>query len=150
MKVFYFCSTGKGPSAIAAAIHLEMLPVDTIPQLKDYGQLSFLKKFTFNKVGEVLFVGRDKHGNCVYTFGLGREKTLLKKAVKDVIKVNNKSNQCILVDTCFADNEFFKWGQRLGGGLGLFLYAKGSQSEYLKLACTVRHTLKELARLVQT
>lgn len=44
MKIIYYCSTGFGASAVAAALHVGIISPDRFPAPEELGRLSFLVK----------------------------------------------------------------------------------------------------------
>ncbi|GAB4265473.1 DUF3189 family protein [Thermincola ferriacetica] len=144
MKIIYYCSTGLGASAVAAALHVGIISPDRFPAAEELGRLSFFSKEQKKKAGPVYYIGRDAWGNMVYSLGIEKEKSLLIKTIKDLMEIYGKNNQYLLVDATDANNYLTKWGRQFPGKLGLLFYVLGIKKNYKKLAGLVKEVQSSL------
>lgn len=76
MKLFYYCYGRAHSSVIAGWIHLNRLPRDRIPSVKEILAISEFDRSDSGDFGEPYFLGRDEFGNEVFIIGFGGEAAL--------------------------------------------------------------------------
>lgn len=113
MHIIYHDVGGSHSSVIATYIHLNRLPLDTIPTTKEIQQVPMFDRLTPNYKGRLIFHGVDEFGNNVYTLSRLSYKhpvTNTIRSVPDMVGIDK--NEIFLVDTSPTVNFLMK----LGGG----------------------------------
>lgn len=150
MKVIYHCYGSAHSSIIAAAIHLERLPLDRTPKVDEIISLPDFDVSRNDSLGHLYFKGKDKLGNEVYTIGMGSEMALVKNTLNAMIELCGHKTE----EFCFAEalphiNRLAKTGGALSRRygwvkIGRFLAAKGICQSYNELTKFVEQTKKRL------
>ncbi len=76
MKLFYYCYGRAHSSVIAGSIHLNRLPNDRIPSVKEIIAIPEFDRSDSEDFGEPYFLGKDDQGNEVFIIGFGGEAGL--------------------------------------------------------------------------
>ncbi|MGA9287976.1 MAG: DUF3189 family protein [Anaerobacillus sp.] len=77
MIYIYNCYGGTHSSALAAAYHLNKLPLEQVPTKEEILTIDIFNKLTRSDMGRIIFHGEDVNGDKVYTIGRGGSKVLL-------------------------------------------------------------------------
>lgn len=150
MFIVYHCVGGTHSSAIAAGIHLNMLPIDSKPSYKDIKEFPFFDTLTKENQGKIILRGKDSQGNKVFTLSRQFVPQLVIPAVKDsFILGGGDLNNLLLVDTMSAVNTLMKIGgfssRRLNlVSLGRPIVTKGTLQAYNDIIKIVKETKGKL------
>jgi len=96
MKLFYHCFGGAHTSITCAAIHLGYLPMDRIPNFKEFISVPYYDKMEDKNRGTPLYIGRDELGIDIYAIGLRNACHIMIPAIKSYLNVNNIPSKDIL------------------------------------------------------
>ncbi|MFZ5968145.1 MAG: DUF3189 family protein [Bacillota bacterium] len=111
MHIIYHCSWGSHASAIAAAIHLKMLPRDHIPSKNDISNMPFFDTIEKVDVGKIIFRGMDEHGHSIYTLACQKVPHLVLPAVEDMWHtLGQRKDQLLVIDMGSKSNLSMKLG----------------------------------------
>ncbi|MHB8170553.1 MAG: DUF3189 family protein [Thermincolia bacterium] len=139
MNIFYYCLTGVHTSMVTAAIHLEMLPEDRVPNVNDIIKLPNYDGLAYKEIGQPCWMGTDNQGNDIYSVGVLSEKELVPKAIESLLDLyQTPQSQYRLVSTMehipFATVLGCTWLKRMGADvLGRSLAAQGLIRVYPQL-----------------
>ena len=114
MKIFYYCSTGVHAALVAGAIHIGNLPRDIAPDVKTICSLKNFANIRVKDIGKILFLGKTRKGNEIYTIGVKNEEELAPKAIYCLLKTFNINEEdFLLVNTFPAMNPIVRVGIKL-------------------------------------
>ena len=150
MKLFYYCYGRAHSSVIAGSIHLNRLPSDRIPSIKEILAIAEFDRSDSEDFGKPNFLGVDELGNDVFIIGFGGEAVLGLQTV------------CFLLERLVDPNEWkfynslnsIGWLTKMGGFIskklkipyiGRYLAALGIQQSYYNLVELV-NAVKEKER----
>lgn len=71
MKIIYSCYGGAHTSIVAAAIHIGLLPLDTIPSVEKVAAIPYYDMTESKDIGRPIFMGLDEDQNEIYVMGMG-------------------------------------------------------------------------------
>ncbi|MBM7646159.1 hypothetical protein JOD45_002385 [Scopulibacillus daqui] len=157
MIYIYNCFGGTHSSALAAAYHLNKLPLDHQPTKEDILRVDIFNKLTYKDRGKFYLHGVDEDNNKVYTLGRGNSKALVpalrhlalilqeKQAVKEPIVISNTSPTVPLAMTFGG---FFSRGLKLHF-IGVPLLVMGAKKAHQNIINLVNHT-KEYGRTLKS
>jgi len=144
--IVYHDQSGAHACVIAAAIHLDQLPIDQIPSKSEISRIPLFNKLEKHQIGRLIFHGTDKYGNSVYTIGRKRSSQLVTNALQTVFDmIDGNKNQILCVDTSQENNRFISLGGMCSCRLGLTplgdsLAAYGATRTYSRIAEIVKKT----------
>ncbi|WP_242946267.1 DUF3189 family protein [Geosporobacter subterraneus] len=149
LHIIYHCVGGSHSSSTAAAIHLNMLPIDHTPNTFDLLHIPFYD--TQEKVdrGRIFLRGIDEYGNYVYNLSRQFIPHLMLPAILDLWEILGQNKEDILfVNTMPCVNIWMKIGgfssRRLEWvKLGRPIVAKGTLAAYDCLIKLVQETKKQ-------
>ncbi|MBS4539631.1 DUF3189 family protein [Clostridium sp. D2Q-11] len=150
MHIIYHCVGGTHSSAIAAAIHLGMLPNDKKPQLNELMDFPFFDKLKKDQQGRILLRGIDEKGNQVYTISRQFAPELVIPAIIDSYTIaGGNLDNLLLIDTMPAVNLLMKIGGFSSRRLHLVSFgrpivAKGTLQAYEDLIKIVKDTKSKM------
>ncbi|KAB3538559.1 DUF3189 family protein [Alkaliphilus pronyensis] len=81
MKIIYSCYGGAHTSIVAASIHLNLLPTDRVPFIKEIMSIPYYDYITNSSIGIPLYMGRDNQSNDIYVLGMGACRTQLTELI---------------------------------------------------------------------
>ncbi|WP_425446055.1 DUF3189 family protein [Dethiothermospora halolimnae] len=111
MYVIYHCVGGTHSSAIAAAIHLKLLPTNKIPTADEITAIPFFDTLTKEDQGKILFRGVDNKGNKIFTLSRQFVPQLVLPAIKDSWELSGGNlDDLLLVNTMPSVNFLMKLG----------------------------------------
>ncbi|EOD00700.1 DUF3189 family protein [Caldisalinibacter kiritimatiensis] len=151
MHIIYHCVGGTHSSAIAAAIHLGILPKNEKPNKKQILDIPYFDTLTKSYHGKIIFRGTDKNQNKVYTLSRQFAPDLVIPAVKDAWKIAGANcNELLLVDTMPAVNIWMKIGGFSSRRLNLVSFGrpivtKGTQIAFFDIVKIVDNTINKLS-----
>ena len=96
MKLFYHCFGGAHTSITCAAIHLGYLPMDRIPDCREFIAVPHYDKMEDKNRGTPIYIGRDELGIDIYAIGLKNACHIMIPAIKSYLNVNNIQPKDIL------------------------------------------------------
>lgn len=146
MDIIYHCVGGTHSSAIAAAIHLNMLPTSTKPTFKEIMEFSFFDRLKKDQQGHIILRGIDDKGNNVYTLSRQFVPELVIPAIIDSYKIaGGNLDDLLLVDTMPSVNLLMKIGGFSSRRLHLVSFgrpivAKGALKAYEDIVNIVKDT----------
>lgn len=146
MHIVYHCVTGCHSSSAAAAMHLDLLPIDTKPSYHDLIKVPFYDELEETDRGRLIFRGKDSKGNKVYTLSRKYIAHLMLPVVCDTWKAFNQSeSDLMLINTQPSVNSFMKFGAYLSRSLKLIqigrpIVAKATLYSYNNIADIVKNT----------
>lgn len=146
LVIIYTCYGGTHSSPVAAAIHLGMLPRQTLPTREQLLALPLFDKALPADRGRLVAVGTDKLGNSVYVLGRGRARAeVMHNAIVSGLTLAGRGDQSVyVVDTLPCVN----FSMRVGGFLsrGINFVRAGRPV----VAYGTRRAYERLVRLVET
>lgn len=150
MHIIYHCVGGAHSSPTAAAIHLNMLPMDHVPTKHDLLNLTFFD--TTEKVdrGKITFRGTDEFGNKVYTLSRQFQPKMVISVIKEMWSIlGYDSSELLIVDTLPCVNTLMRIGGFSSRRLkwvkfGRPIVTKGTLDAYESIVDVVRETKKML------
>ncbi|WP_099188438.1 DUF3189 family protein [Tepidibacter mesophilus] len=151
MKIIYNCVGGTHSSAIAAAIHLNILPSDRVPSTDEIMNIGYFDTMQKKDIGNLFLKGIDEFGNEVYTLGRQFNKNLVLNTVKSTYSISNKnSNDLLFIDTMPTVNIPMKIGGFSSRRLHLVSFGrpivlKGSQKAYKNMIKLVKDTKEQFS-----
>lgn len=139
MKLFYFCYGRSHSSVIAGYIHLQRLPRDRIPSIKEIIAVPEFDKANPGDFGVPYLLGKDNLGREVYIMGFGKNYLLALQTIHYILV-----NQGIDPSDWLFFNALDQIGTltKIGGFLsrnlriitiGRYLAALGIQRSYFQL-----------------
>lgn len=146
MHIVYHCVTGCHSSSAAAAIHLDLLPIDTKPSYHDLVKVPFYDELEETDRGRLILRGTDSKGNKVYTLSRKYIAHLVLPVVCDTWKMFNQSeDDLMLINTQSSVNGFMTFGGYLSRRLkftkvGKPIVAKATLYSYNNIADIVKNT----------
>ncbi|SHH14825.1 DUF3189 family protein [Tepidibacter thalassicus] len=150
MKIIYHCVGGTHSSAIASAIHLNILPKNRIPSKKELMNLGYFDTLEKKDRGKIIYRGKDEFGNEIYTLGRQFNKELVLNSLKTAyILGGGNIKDILLIDTMKTVNTLMKIGGFSSRRLHLVSFGrpiviKGSQIAYNNIVQLVEDTKNKL------
>lgn len=148
LHIIYHCVGGAHSSPTAAAIHLNMLPMDYIPRKEDLLYIPFYDTLKKTDRGKIVYRGTDERGNKIYTLSRQFVPHLVIPAIQDTWNIlGGNEKDLLLVDTVPCVN----WLMRIGGfssrrlnwvRFGRPIVTRGTLSTYPNLVNIVKKTKK--------
>ncbi|WP_026487480.1 DUF3189 family protein [Caldanaerobius polysaccharolyticus] len=148
MIILYHCYGGSHSSIIACWIHLNKLPMDSVPDRKHIESLPLFDQLTSQDYGRIMKIGTDEFGNTICSMGVKNQKDMIIPALKDLYYEIYKNTDGFLdVDTSHAVNLTMKIGGFISRtlkltALGRPIVALGSIKAYKNIARIVENTKK--------
>lgn len=144
---------GTHTTSLAAALHLQILEPTSTPITKDeILSVPFFNKLTKNDFGKLIFHGKDKDGNLVYTIGRKSQKLVVPSLKSfglllfDHFKVEERiifSNTSPTVPKSMSLGGFFSRGLNIDS-IGVPLLVMGAKKCIPNISDLVEHT-KQMA-----
>jgi len=150
LHIIYHCVGGAHSSPTAAAIHLNMLPMDHIPSKADLLSIPFYDTLEKKDRGKIILRGTDEYGNKVYTLSRQFEPRLIISIIKDMWSIMDfKEEDLMIVDTLPSVNTLMRIGgfssRRLNWvRFGRPIVVKGTLATYHNLVRIVKETKEKL------
>ncbi|MEW9121549.1 MAG: DUF3189 family protein [Thermotaleaceae bacterium] len=111
LHIIYHCVGGAHSSSIAAAVHLNMLPIHPRPTASDLLNIPFYDTLESIDRGKIFLRGFDEYGNAVYNMSRQFIPHLLIPAILDMWKVlEQKEENILFVNTMPCVNIWMKIG----------------------------------------
>lgn len=148
MHIIYHCVGGAHSSPTAAAIHLNMLPTDHIPNKLDILNLPFFDTLEKKDRGKIIYRGTDEFDNKVYTLGRQFIPDIIINSIKDMWGIlNQKEDDLLIVNTLPSVNLLMKIGGFSSRRLNLVKFGRpivlhGTLSAYTNIVKIVKETKK--------
>lgn len=149
MKIIYHCVGGTHSSAIAAAIHLNILPSDRVPTADEIMGIGYFDTMQKKDMGLLILKGIDEFGNEVYSLGRQFNKNLVLNTVKSTYSISNKNaDDLLFIDTMTTVNMLMKIGGFSSRRLHLVSFGrpiviKGAQNAYKDIIDLVKDTKEQ-------
>lgn len=146
MHIIYHCAEGCHCSPTAAAIHLDLLPIDHKPSYHDFINIPYFDNILNSEKGRIILRGTDEYGNKIYTLCRSYYPHIVLPAILDVWKsMGGKANELLLVNTQNSTNQYMKYGRLMSSKLNLTVQGKsmsikGTLYNYDKIANIVKET----------
>ena len=146
MHIIYHCVGGAHSSPTAAAIHLNMLPIDRVPTKYDILNVPYYDTLEKKDRGKIIFRGTDEFGNKVYTLSRQFAPELVITAIKDIWGIlGEKEEDLLIVDTLPCVNTLMRIGGFSSRRLkwvkfGRPVVVKGTLMTYTNIAQIVKET----------
>ncbi|SHK37057.1 DUF3189 family protein [Tepidibacter formicigenes] len=150
MKIIYHCVGGTHSSAIASAIHLNMLPKNRIPSKNEIMSIGYFDTLEKKNRGKIIYRGNDELGNEIYTLGRQFNKELVLNSLKTAYTLGGGNiKDVLLIDTMKTVNILMKIGGFSSRRLNLITFGrpiviKGSQVAYHDIVQLVEDTKSKL------
>lgn len=96
MKIFYHCYGGAHTSVVCAALHLDYLPRDDIPEAAVIEAIPFYDKMEDKNIGSTVFVGTDEYGSDIYIMGMRNGREIVIPSIKSYLNEYSVSYNDIL------------------------------------------------------
>lgn len=148
MHIIYHCVGGAHSSPTAAAIHLNMLPIDHIPNKLDILNLPFFDTLQKTDRGKIIYRGTDEFGNKVYTLSRQFIPEIVINSINDMWEIlDQKRDDLMIVDVLSSVNLLMKIGGFSSRRLNLVRFGRpivlhGTLSAYTNIAKIVKETKK--------
>jgi len=148
LHIIYHCVGGAHSSPTAAAIHLNMLPTDHIPNKLDILNLPFFDTLEKKDRGKIIYRGTDEFDNKVYTLGRQFIPDIVINSIKDMWGIlNQKEDDLLIVNTLPSVNLLMKIGGFSSRRLNLVKFGRpivlhGTLSAYTNIVKIVKETKK--------
>jgi hypothetical protein len=139
VKLFYFCYGRAHSSVIAGYIHLQKLPGDRIPSIKEIIAVPEFDKANPGDFGIPYFLGKDDLGREVYVIGFGKNHLLALQTIHYIlINQGNDPSDWHFLNALNKIGILTKIGGFLSRNLkivtiGRYLAALGIQKSYFQL-----------------
>lgn len=151
MYIIYHDVGGAHSTAIAAALHLNQLPLDHIPTRDEILALPLFDRLEKHQISRLIYHGHDEYNHEVYTIGRKYHPRLIMNALQTVLPMTDKDpKQVLCVDTSSAVNNLM----RIGGGssrrFGLVAFGRpivtyGALKAYPQIVDIVKKTKLKIA-----
>ncbi len=150
MNVIYHCVGGTHSSAIAAAIHLGILPKDRKPDKTEILSIPYFDTLTKKGQGKIIFRGKDSSNNNVFTLSRQFVPQLVLPAINDTWGLaGGRQEDLLLIDTMPSVNLLMKIGgfssRRLSfTSFGRPIVTQGTIKAYKDILKIVEDTCKSI------
>jgi len=151
MYIVYHDVGGTHSTVVAAAIHLNRLPMQEVPSRDEILNLPLFDKLEKKDIGRLMYHGTDEYGHFVCTISRKYQPQIVVNALMSVFDIADMDpKQILCVDTSPAVNNWM----RLGGGssrkfglvsFGRPIVAYGTIKAYPKIAEIVKKTKLKIA-----
>lgn len=151
MIVIYHDVGGCHSSAVAANIHINKLPMDSVPSEDMLISLPTFDNISKNDKGKLIYIGKDEFGAKVYTLCRRYNTKVVIPAISDLYnELNGSLDGFFLADTSPSVNNLMRIGGFSSRALGLVSFgrpivAKGTIKAYYDIVNIVQKT-KEYMR----
>lgn len=151
MIVIYHDVGGCHSSAVAANMHINMLPMDTVPSKDVLISLPTFDNILKDDKGKLIYIGKDEFGAKVYTLSRRYNTKIVIPAISDIYnEINGSLHGFFLADTSPSVNNLMRIGGFSSRALGLVSFgrpivAKGTIKAYYDIVNIVQKT-KEYMR----
>ena len=155
MIVIYHDVGGSHSSCVAAHIHINNLPMDSIPSNNEILKLPTFDKLIKSQQGHLIYIGEDEFGAAVYTLSRQYKPQLVIPAISDLYGIiNGTMDGFILGDTSPTVNKLMQIGgftsRRLGWvTFGRPIVTKGTLNAYFDIVNVVRNTKEEMKKTLK-
>ncbi|HYE09031.1 MAG TPA: DUF3189 family protein [Patescibacteria group bacterium] len=153
MIIIYNCYGGTHSSILTSAVHLGLLPSDSIPSKQEILNTEYFNRLRYKDMGRLIFHGVDEAGNKVYTIGRGTSRALvpaMRNLTMEMHKLYNVNEGFAYVNTSgtvpitMTLGGFFSRGLKINA-IGVPLLAIGAQHNYKKIVDLAQKT-KQLCK----
>lgn len=111
MIVIYHDVGGTHSAAVAANIHINRLPIDSVPNKEELLKLSTFDKIDKKALQRIIYIGDDEFGSKVYTIGCRYKTKIIIPVIEDIYNIlKSSNNELILVSTQPTVNTLMKIG----------------------------------------
>jgi hypothetical protein len=150
MHIIYHCVGGAHSSVIASAIHLNMLPTNTLPDVKEILNIPYFDTMTVEDRGKIMYRGTDEKGYKVYTLSRQFIPHLVIPIIRQTWKLIHGNTDNLMIISTMSSVNFL---MRLGGfssrrmqwvTFGRPIVAKGTRQTYFNLVKIVEDTKRRL------
>ncbi|WP_129599029.1 DUF3189 family protein [Anaerophilus nitritogenes] len=151
MYIVYHDVDGTHSTIVAAAIHLNQLPLDAVPNKNDLLTLPLFDQLQQKDIARLIYHGKDEYGHCIYTIGRKHSAHLVVNAIETVFSMLHlPQSEILCVNTSPCVNNLM----RIGGGssrkFGLVSFGRpivtyGTLKAYPKISEIVRKTKIKIA-----
>ena len=145
LYIIYHDEGGIHASLIAASIHLNLLPMEYVPNKSELKKLSTFNRCDKKCWGRLVYQGKDEYNNRVYTLGRKHAGYLATNTLQSVTQmVEGKEEGVFCVDTSRFNNYRTSLAMRLGfHSLGESLATLEAIKAYPELVKIVQKTKKQ-------
>jgi hypothetical protein len=121
MYIVYHDVGGTHSTAVAAAIHLNNLPLDRIPSEDEILNIPLFDKLEKKDIGHLIYHGTDEYGHLVYTISRQYAPQLIVNALSTVFDMINKEakKEILCIDTSPSVNNWMRIGGASSRRFGL-------------------------------
>ena len=153
MIIIYNCYGGTHSSILTSAVHLGLLPSDSIPSKQEILNTEYFNRLRYKDMGRLILHGVDEAGNKVYTIGRGTSRALvpaMRNLTMEMHKLYNVNEGFAYVNTSgtvpitMTLGGFFSRGLKINA-IGVPLLAIGAQHNYKKIVDLAQKT-KQLCK----
>ncbi len=150
MNIIYHCVGGTHTSAIAAAIHLDILPKNKIPNKQEILSVPYFDTLNKEDQGKILFRGRDSTNNSIFTLSRQFVPQLVLPAIKDAWELaGGRTEDLLLVNTMPSVNMLMRIGGFSSRRLNLVSFGRpivtlGAIKAYENILKIVENTQKKI------
>lgn len=152
MKIIYHCFGGAHSSVTAAALHLNWLPTDRLPETEELKKLPYFDKAVSKDHGYIRFMGLDDWNNEIYVLGRRSTAKILEQINEGLMEIYDVPAREILL---FDVMPYVNWKMMLGGytsrRMGLTWFGRpiiilGVKHSYWKILSLVQQVKVCIAR----
>lgn len=97
---------------VASAIHCGLLPVDRVPDFKDFLNLPYYDRTLPELIGKPYRMGSDEHRNDVYFMGMWSERPNMEKTLRMILELAEIPTRDFLMQDTFP---LIRFSTKLGG-----------------------------------
>jgi len=134
----------------AAFIHLDLLPVDCVPDRGTFYRIPFYDRQESGEHGHIFFVGVDKRGNEIYVTAQRGRPEVLSNIFQGLARMFNiPSQEYLLINMTPNINPVMRLGGYLSRRLGMITLGRpivilGTRASYFRLVDLVKKVKQEL------
>lgn len=144
VHIIYHCCDGCYSSATAAAIHLNMLPIDYRPSYHDLANIPFYDNFSESDRGRIILRGTDEYNNNIYTLSRKHAPHIVLPTIHDMWKaLEQDEKELIFINTQSCVNRAMRFGSFFSknsnsSNFGSRMVAKATLGSYEQISNVVR------------
>lgn len=146
LYIIYHDVDGTHAAVIAAAIHLNYLPIDRVPSKSEILNIPLFDQLEKKDIGRLIYHGNDPYKNSVYTLCRQQTSHLVVNAINTVFDmVDRDKKEVLCVDTSKVDNQLIRIGAGLSRKLGFISLGRpivtyGTIKAYPEICALIKKT----------
>lgn len=151
LYIIYHDVGGTHSTVVAAAIHLNYLPMNQIPTKSEILNIPLFDRLEKKDIGRLIYHGNDEYKNAVYTLSRQYDAHLVVNTIETVFgMVDRDKSEVLCVDTSKTVNNLMRIGGASSRRLGLVSFGRpivtyGTIKAYSKIFDIVKKTKLKIA-----